>query len=245
MPGQNPDSAARVGALLPTLMPSASAATRAALTESFELRAFRPRDQLLAQGAPWEMELILDGWVAVRRVGKSGKRFTIAVLGPGQLAGASAAARLPALGENVALTPVTAAIWSGSATRQLVAGDSALALDFIDRLVLGIGTILERYDTVTFEGARVRLCRVLWTYRDIAFHERRPILSRSELASLVGTSREMANRVLRQIESEGIIRRTGGRGLVLSDETMLQAAQLGEPRPGRHSGHEEGRSQDS
>jgi CRP-like cAMP-binding protein len=233
--GHHGDPEAQVAGLLRSLIPSAAQSTRDALVASFERREFRPRDRLLTQGAEWEMELVLDGWVAVRRVGRTGRRFTIAVLGPGQLAGTSAAAQSPALGENVALTSVTAAVWSGTETRRLVGSDGGLALDFIDRIVLGIGTILDRYDTVTFEGAHSRLCKVLLTYSEIAFDNRRPILSRGDLASLVGTSREMTNRVLRKLEGEGAVRRTGGLGLELTDKTMLQTTLVGETVPGRRS----------
>jgi CRP-like cAMP-binding protein len=224
---------AHVATLLASHVPLAAEQTRDALAESFEVREFRPREQLLAQGGDWDMELIIDGWVAVRRVGRTGRRFTIAVLGPGQLAGASAAARSPALGENVALTTVTAVIWPGSEVRRLVAADGGLALDFIDRIVLGIGTILDRYDTVTFEGARARLCKVLLDHRDIAFGPFRPILSRGELTSLVGSSREMTNRILRQLEAEGALRRLGGRGLELIDETKLRLPPADSPSRGR------------
>lgn len=224
---------AHIATLLASHFPLAAERTRNAFTESFEVRKFRPREHLLAQDGDWDMELIIEGWVAVRRVGRTGRRFTIAVLGPGQLAGASAAARSPAHGENVALTTVIAAIWPGSEVRRLVAADGGLALDFIDRIVLGIGTILDRYDTVTFEGARARLCKVLLVYHDIAFGPRRPILSRGELTSLVGSSREMTNRILRQLEAEGAIRRIGGRGLELIDDTKLRHLPADEPRRGR------------
>jgi CRP-like cAMP-binding protein len=224
---------AHIATLLASHIPLAAEQSRDALAGSFEVREFRPREQLLAQGGDWDMELIIDGWVAVRRVGRTGRRFTIAVLGPGQLAGASAAARSPALGENVALTMGTAVTWPGSQVRHLVAADGGLALDLIDRIVLGIGTILDRYDTVTFEGARARLCKVLLDYRDIAFGPGRPILSRGDLTSLVGSSREMTNRILRQLEAEGAVRRSGGRGLELIDDSKLQPISADEPHRGR------------
>ena len=65
---------------------------------------------------------------------------------------------------------------------------------------------------------------ILWMRRAILFHDRRPLLSRPQLADLAGTSREMAGRVIRDFEQRGLIARVGGTGLVLLDPVGLRAA---------------------
>jgi CRP-like cAMP-binding protein len=55
-----------------------------------------------------------------------------------------------------------------------------------------------------------------------------PVLSRVHLPGLVGTSREMTGRVVRQLEREGIVARAGKRGLRLVSPARLREA-LGLP----------------
>jgi hypothetical protein len=56
--------------------------------------------------------------------------------------------------------------------------------------------------------------RILDRHRNLFFGES-PILNRGHLTGLVGTTREMTGRVLRQLEREGTLARVGRNGLVL------------------------------
>ena len=58
--------------------------------------------------------------------------------------------------------------------------------------------------------------------RDLFFADP-PVLSRSHLPALVGTSREMTGRVLRQLEREGMVARVGRNGLRLLRPDRLDA----------------------
>jgi CRP-like cAMP-binding protein len=59
-------------------------------------------------------------------------------------------------------------------------------------------------------------------YADLFFSEA-PVLPRTLLPGLVGTSREMTGRVLRSLEAEGVLARVGRRGL-----RLLAPAALGD-----------------
>jgi CRP-like cAMP-binding protein len=207
---------------LARLFPTAAAGTRALLVERAEPAFFQRSHTVMGKGSPWRLGLVLGGWLAVRRVSPGGRQFVVAVTGPGELVGTMAAWGTAGPSESVALSEGVAARWPASLIDELVHDDAGFAQDAIEQLGHGIEAILKRLDSVTFEGARARLCRVLLTYSSIAFDRDRPVLTRGDLASLIGASREMTNRVLRQLEADGSVRRVSQHGLRLVDESGLK-----------------------
>ena len=79
----------------------------------------------------------------------------------------------------------------------------------------------EGIDGLLHQNARRRVIRVLLRHRDLFFGEP-AVLTRAELPGLVGTSREMTGRVLRELEREGLIARVGRRGLRLLRPDRLE-----------------------
>ena len=71
------------------------------------------------------------------------------------------------------------------------------------------------------EDAVERVARVLYRYRELFFAEP-PVLTRTHLPMLVGTSREMSGRVIRTLEARGVVARTGRQGLALRDPGTLE-----------------------
>jgi CRP-like cAMP-binding protein len=65
--------------------------------------------------------------------------------------------------------------------------------------------------------------RVLARDRELFFCDP-AVLNRTHLPGLVGTSREMTRRVLRQLEREGTLARVGSTGLQLLQPTRLEEA---------------------
>ena len=81
---------------------------------------------------------------------------------------------------------------------------------------------IERIEGFLHQNARRRVLRILARHRDLFFSDP-PILSRARLPSMVGTSREMTGRVLRQLEREGTVERVGRIGLRLLRPDQLEA----------------------
>ena len=102
----------------------------------------------------------------------------------------------------VALTDGVMAVWSGEDLRRFARDDGELALDVIDKLTLFLSMLTEKLDGFLHQDARRRVIRILARHRDLFFGEP-PILSRAHLPGLVGTSREMTGRVLREFEARG------------------------------------------
>ena len=76
---------------------------------------------------------------------------------------------------------------------------------------------------VIHQSSRQRVIQVLARYLDLFFGEP-AVLSRSHLPSMVGTSREMTSRVIRQLEGEGMVARVGRNGLQLLAPARLHEA---------------------
>jgi len=213
---------AGVDADLRGLFPTAAASTLDSLARSAETCAFERGGVLIERDGEWRLGLVVDGWLGVRRVSSGGRRLTVAAIGPGELFGTMEPWSARPTGECVGLSDGVAVAWTAPRIRPFLDADSRLADDLLGVFGRGLGRVLERFDTVTFEGARSRLCRMLLAYAPIAFDPVGPVLSRGDLASFVGASREMTNRVLRELEASGAVRRLGQRGLVLLDETELR-----------------------
>jgi CRP-like cAMP-binding protein len=121
----------------------------------------------------------------------------------------------------VAVTECEIAQWPGAELRALAAADPALALAAIGSLAASMRAAVERVDGLHHQDARRRVVRILAQHRDLFFGDP-AVLSRAHLPGLVGTSREMTGRVLRQLEREGILRRVGPSGLMLLRSDQLE-----------------------
>ncbi len=107
--------------------------------------------------------------------------------------------------------------------------DPDLALDVIDRLSMFMNVLTRKVDGFLHQDARQRVLRVLVRHRDLFFADA-PVLTRSHLPGLVGTSREMTGRVLRDLEREGAVARVGRTGLRLLDPARLELGATEQPQ---------------
>jgi CRP/FNR family transcriptional regulator len=209
------------GAGLECLLSGASASTRAHLMQIARITSFRARDIVVRQGDELALTILLEGWVAVRRTSPDGRVFTLILMRAGHVLGIrSVWRRVPSDFELVALTPGQMATLPGAAVRQAAERDGALAVRLFD---LAVGTsvlIARRLDEATFDDARKRLATVLLAYENLVSAVS-PIVSRADVASLIGTSREMLGRAIRALENEGAIRRDGRR-ILITDRAILQ-----------------------
>ena len=141
----------------------------------------------------------------------------------GDLLGLTSIAAQRASYDFVAVNDADVAIWPAGGLRRLAADDPGLAVDVIDGMARDVVEVTERLDGFVHQDARRRVVRILARYRAL-FFDRPAILSRAHLPSLVGTSREMTGRVLRDLEREGMVIRVGRTGLQLLAPARLQEA---------------------
>jgi CRP-like cAMP-binding protein len=213
-------------------LPSTDRETVKVLAATARVRTVARDETVFRQGEPIPLALVVRGHGAFRRTTVDGRQLMVGVAIPGDLFGFSAIASVNSPVDLLALTDCEAATWPGPEIRALTATDPGFALDVIDMMAFYLATITEKFDGFLHQDARRRVVRVLARHRDLFFDDP-PILSRAQLPSLVGTSREMTGRVLRELEREGIISRVGPSGLTLIRPDELDAGAAAPPRDRR------------
>jgi CRP-like cAMP-binding protein len=164
--------------------------------------------------------LVLEGHLGLRRTAADGREVIMRIVSTGQLASLLPIAGRPAALEALALSPARVALWSGSVVEGLAQDDVGLALDLFDHLLVAFQAIVQRLDGLIYQDAVRRVARVLEQYSEILFGDD-AVLSRTYLPGLIGTSHEMTARVLRKLESDGVVARDGRDRLQLLDSDHL------------------------
>ena len=200
--------------LLRRALPGAGHDTIHSLAASADVRRLRPEDVLFRQGEPVRLSLIVRGYAAYRRTTVDGQQVVVGISGPGDLFGITSMSASISSVDYVALTDCETAVWMGPDVRRLVALDPGFALAMLDRLALFLHALTEKVDGFLHQDARRRVVRILARHRELFFGDP-PIVSRAILPGMVGTSREMTGRVLRELEREGTVVRVGRTGLRL------------------------------
>lgn len=209
--------------LIGETFPHSRVETRRALANAARLHTFDANEPIVEQGDDAHLALILGGHAAVVRTTPEGHQRIIRIVARGDLAGLMPFASIPSTGDAIALTPTPAALWGSADVRSLALADPGFGVDLLDRALAGMEDVIERFDGLRSQGAIERVARVLYRQRDLFFGADQ-VLTRAHLPILVGTSREMTGRVLRVLESRGVVARVGGNRLRLLDRTALAAA---------------------
>jgi CRP-like cAMP-binding protein len=203
--------------------------TIAALAETARLRTAHRDEAIYGQGEPVLLTLILRGFGKFRRTTVAGHEVASGVGRAGDLFGFSSMASVASSVELVALTDCRVAQWPGPEIRALAREDPGLAIDAVDSMAAALHAMVERVEGYLHQDARLRVLRILARHRDLFFDDP-AVLTRADLPSLVGTSREMTGRVLRQLERQGTLERVGQTGLRLLRPDHLEAASSEERR---------------
>lgn len=211
---------ARVAELLREALPAAAPESIERLADTAPVATVAPGELIFRQGETIPFTLVIQGHGAFRRTTVDGRELLVGIASPGWLVGQGGIAGRPASVDLVAITPTRTARWSGQDVRGLVFADAGLAVSMVDALSRYLGMTMARIEGFIHQQARLRVLRVLAENAELFFSDK-PVLSRTLLPGLVGTSREMTGRVLRALEAEGVIARVGRSGLRLLDPAAL------------------------
>jgi CRP-like cAMP-binding protein len=208
--------------ILVEALPGCRPETINSLTDLARLRVVQPGDQLYRQGEPVPLTLILRGYGVAQRTTADGQVIVSGVAPAGTLFGYSGIHGSPSAVELVAVTVCDVVQWPGSEIRALVVADPEFALAAIDSMADSMHATVERIEGFLHQDAHRRVLRVLARHRELFFGTP-AVLDRTHLPGLVGTSREMTRRVLRQLESERTLERVGRTGLRLLRPERLES----------------------
>jgi len=216
------DEQREIRGLIERGLPGSRYETSKILAQAAHVRRIRNEELVFQQGEPIPMTLMIRGYGVFRRTTVDGQQLIIGIANPGEIYGFSSVASTNSTVDLVTLMDCEVALWRGPEVRRLAAADPGLALAMIDRMAVFLNVNTQKVDGFLHQNARRKVIRVLARHRDLFFAS--PVLlSRAHLPSLVGTSREMTGRVLRQLEREGTVARVGRTGLRLLRPDQLDA----------------------
>jgi CRP/FNR family cyclic AMP-dependent transcriptional regulator len=190
------------------------------LAGSAQARPMRRGEVLMRAGDPGSfMMIVLTGEVQVILNAVSGREQTINTLGPGAIIGEislfdgkSRTANVVAVTNGRVLTIERAAM------QRLIVADAQLGLRVIEMLCGRLRETMLQLESLLFQDVAARLAASL-----ISLGQGKPKrldITQSALGNLIGASREIVNKRLRQLEREGIVALSPGRVIVL-DEVLL------------------------
>jgi CRP-like cAMP-binding protein len=211
------------GSHLGRLLPEADATALHRLAEGAQERPFGRRDVLHSRGSFVPPFVVLDGYVMFRRVAETGQVRAALIAGPGFLGGLRSISDPDgdAIYELVALTDGSWATWDPRFVRGLALADAGLAIGLLDHSSELTVVLNMRLDERSFETARQRLAAILTRYGKVIFDTPHPVAQRADLAAMIGTSRVMMYRALRELEADGLVERQRSGGIIVLDEERL------------------------
>ena len=214
-----------VGSHVARLLPGADASVLHRLEGAAQQQTFSRRDLLHARGILLPPFVLLDGHVMTRRVAETGQVRAALIAGPGYFGGIRSISEpdAEALYELVALTDGTWATWDPRFVRELALQDGGLAVSLLDHASDFAVVLSMRLDERSFESVRQRLAGILTRYGKVIFDTPHPVAQRADLAAMIGASRVMMYRALRELETEGLVERQRSGGINILDEKGLAA----------------------
>ncbi|HUY99154.1 MAG TPA: helix-turn-helix domain-containing protein [Thermomicrobiaceae bacterium] len=212
-----------VGAHIARLLPGAEGSTLLRLERAAQQQTFCRRDLLHAKGGQLPPFVVLDGHVMTRRVAETGQVRAALIAGPGYLGGLNSISDPDgeSFYEMVGLTDGKWATWDPRFVRGLARKDAGLAVDLLDRSLEFAVVLNVRLDERSFETARQRMAAILTRYGKAIFDTPHPVAQRADLAAMIGASRVMMYRTLRELEANGLVKRQQGGGINILDEERL------------------------
>lgn len=194
-------------------------------------RVFKRNEVIFHEGDPGDtLHFVLKGHVAIRVSTPMGERATLTVLGPGETFG-----ELALLGEESDRTATAAAV-EGAETMSLHRrdfldirrADPAVERMIVDALSARVGRLTGHLVEALYETVEVRLVRRLLalseTYDDEAAETINLPVTQEDLASMAGTTRPTANRILKELEDSGVLAVARGRIEILDIAALERAA---------------------
>ncbi|MGH8443857.1 MAG: cyclic nucleotide-binding domain-containing protein [Solimonas sp.] len=193
-----------------------------AFVQQAHKRSFAPKHTVIHAGdAPQSLYLILEGSISILLEDENGREIVLAYLGPGDFFGELCL--FPEQQSRTAIvrtrTPTLAAELGYQAFMQFNRQYPDIMFEIAGQLASRLRDTTRRLADLAFLDVAGRMARTLLDLskrRDAQANPRGTIIrtSRQELARLVGCSREMAGRVLKKLEEDGMVA-TQGRSILI------------------------------
>lgn len=194
-----------------------------AFTELAHKRSFPPKHTIIHAGdEPQSLYLILEGSVSILLEDEDGREIVLAYLGPGEFFGEMCLFPDQRLRTAIVRTrmPTLVAEVGYQSFRTFAVDHTDIMFELAGQLAARLRDTTRRLGDLAFLDVAGRMAHILLELvnkPDAHPHARGTLIrtSRQELARLVGCSREMAGRVLKKLEEDGMVVSQGRSILVL------------------------------
>jgi len=218
---------------LATLPPASAEAVR----RGSETRVYGPGEAIFSPTHhPAHVHLLVEGLVRLLRVSASGQELTLGYVRPGELFGAVSVMTGGAR-ESFAEAKTRARVLRIPKVifLETVRANNSVLYEVTRRVGQRLIRCQSRVEDLVFRDVRSRLARMLIELASEYGHETdRGLavglpLTQEEMATLIGTTRQSVNTLLREMDIAGLLQRRG-RELLITDLSRLRAL-IGTPRP--------------
>ncbi|MCA9985820.1 MAG: Crp/Fnr family transcriptional regulator [Anaerolineales bacterium] len=217
-----------------TLFANLDAATISEVAAALVRRRYQARETIFYQGDPGTvLYMIYSGQVRIFVSGLDGAETSLVLLGqPGEIFGDFAVIDgLPRSASAVAMLDTVVFTLSREAFQRIVLRAPQVAINFMATLSQRLRYSTSQLDSLATLDISTRLAGKLL---ELAGSYGAPVqdghrinmsINQSEIASLIGATRESTNKLLRVFRRQGILRLKGGQIIILDMAALRRAAQ--------------------
>lgn len=177
-------------------------------------RSFPANAILINEGDTTDsLYIVLTGRVKVYASSDDGREVVLTEYGPGEYFGELSLDGERRSASIRALEPCTCRVVQGSELRQFLAEHPDFALHLTRKLIRMVRRLTEQVRSLALQDVYGRMVRVLTELSDPVGSERvlRHKLTQQDIADRIGSSREMVNRVMKELTTGGYVVQRDGR----------------------------------
>ena len=188
-----------------------------ALAAHGNTRPFRAHTILISEGdAGDSLYIVVSGRLRAYASSEDGRDVVLAEHGPGEYVGELSLDGLARSASVKTLQPTTCCVVPGSQLRGFLAEQPDFALHLSQKLARMVRRLTDQVKSLALQDVYGRMVRVLMELSDEQGSERvvREKLTQQDIADRVGSSREMVNRVLKDLTTGGYVSVRDGRYVI-------------------------------
>lgn len=182
------------------------------------VRSYRANAILINEGDVSDaLYIVVSGQLRIYASSPDGRDVVLADFGPGEYVGELSLDGGPRSASVKALVASTCRVVQGAETRAFLADHPDFALHLTKKLGRTVRRLTEQVKSLALQDVYGRMVRVLMELSDPTSGDERVVrqkLTQQDIADRVGSSREMVNRVLKDLISGGYVAVEAGRYVI-------------------------------
>lgn len=191
-----------------------------ALAAHGNVRLYKANTILIHEGDAGDtLYIVVDGRLLVYTASEDGREVVLSEWGPGEYVGELSLDGQPRAASVRTMVPTRCCVVAGSELRAFMAEHPDFAVHLMQKLVRMVRRLTAQVKSLALQDVYGRMVRVLMELSDPvgAGGERivRERLTQQDIADRVGSSREMVNRVMKELTTGGYVTLRDGRHVIL------------------------------